>query len=224
MKKVFYTELAYVLGLITLAFGIALLEAVNFGISMEVAPPYLIYLKVSSLYANFTFGMSEFIWQMFLMLLMIGLLRKFKFSYLFSFVTAGFYALVLDGSMRVIAHFPMKALGIRVACFVIAMLLCEIGISLLFHTYIPQLVYELFVQEISSGFGVNLYTFKTGFDCMSCFIGIALSFLFFGMFRFEGVKLGTIIGALINGWMINQFSHFLEKHWKFEDKFRRCTF
>lgn len=46
MKKSFYTELAYGVGLITLALGTALMERADFGMSMVVAPAYLVYLKV----------------------------------------------------------------------------------------------------------------------------------------------------------------------------------
>lgn len=219
-KKKFYTELAYLVGLVCLAGGIALMEAVDFGVSMEVAPPYLIYLKVSEMFAGFTFGMSEFIWQTFLIVIMVLVIRKFKISYLFSFLTAGIYAVILDMFIRVIAQLELQSLAVRIICFIAAMLLCEMGISLLFHTYIPQLVYELFVQEVSAGLKIDIYKFKTGFDCVSCVIGIVLSFLFFGFGQFEGVKIGTVIGACLNGWMIHNFSVFFEKTWIFEDRFQ----
>lgn len=40
----------------------------------------------------------------------------------------------------------------------------------------------------------------------------------FGMF--EGVKLGTIICAVINGFLIGSFSKFLKKHFDFQNRFR----
>ena len=47
MKRTFYTEMAYIIGIVTLAFGTALMERADFGMSMVVAPAYLIYLKIS---------------------------------------------------------------------------------------------------------------------------------------------------------------------------------
>lgn len=38
-KRVFYTELAYILGLLVLAVGTAMMERADFGMSMVVAPP-----------------------------------------------------------------------------------------------------------------------------------------------------------------------------------------
>ena len=54
MKKIRITgEGAYVLGQIFLAWGAALITAANFGVSMVVAPAYLISEKIPFL----TFGM-----------------------------------------------------------------------------------------------------------------------------------------------------------------------
>lgn len=58
MKRTFYTEAAYIIGLITLALGTAFMERANFGMSMVVAPVYLIYLKVSDYLNWFSFGMT----------------------------------------------------------------------------------------------------------------------------------------------------------------------
>jgi uncharacterized membrane protein YczE len=41
--------------------------------------------------------------------------------------------------------------------------------------------------------------FKTGFDITFAIISITLSFAIFGFGHFEGIKLGTVIVALING-------------------------
>ena len=59
-NKNFYTEIAYVLGVILVALGTALVERANFGVSMVVAPAYVIYQKLSQTFSFFTFGMSAF--------------------------------------------------------------------------------------------------------------------------------------------------------------------
>ena len=89
----------------------------------------------------------------------------------------------------------------------------------MFHTYISPEVYELFVKEVSAHFGADINRFKTGYDCVSCLVGVAMSFLAFGLWHFEGVKWGTILCALINGYVIGRFSAFYEAHWTFYDRF-----
>jgi uncharacterized membrane protein YczE len=97
---------------------------------------------------------------------------------------------------------------------------CTAGVSLIFHTYIAPEVYELLVKEVSAKYKINIHKFKTFYDCVSCLAGIALSFAFFGLWQFEGIKIGTIVCALINGWTISRFTLFFEKHWEFKDGLR----
>ena len=62
-KKTFYTEAAYIAGLLILAFGTALMERADFGLSMVVAPAYLVHRKLSQTMPFFTFGMAEYVLQ-----------------------------------------------------------------------------------------------------------------------------------------------------------------
>ncbi|HOO80024.1 MAG TPA: hypothetical protein PLQ04_06520, partial [Lachnospiraceae bacterium] len=64
-KRTFYSEWAYVLGVLTLAIGTALMERADFGMSMVVAPAYLIHLKVSQYLPWYSFGISEYFFQAF---------------------------------------------------------------------------------------------------------------------------------------------------------------
>lgn len=82
-KKNFYTEIAYVLGIILVALGTALVERANFGVSMVVAPAYVIYQKLSQTFSFFTFGMAEYLLQGLLILLIIIIVRKIKVSFSF---------------------------------------------------------------------------------------------------------------------------------------------
>ena len=64
MKKPrFYTELSYILGLSVLALGVAFMEKADFGVSMVVAPAYVLYRAISPTLPFFTFGMAEYCFQ-----------------------------------------------------------------------------------------------------------------------------------------------------------------
>lgn len=217
MKRTFYTEAAYAIGLTALALGTALMERADFGMSMVVAPAYLIYLKVSNYLNWFSFGMAEYCFQAFLIVVLAIVLRKFKRKYLFSFVTAFIYGNILDIMMKTINLTIGNEMAQRVVCYSVGLVICAIGVSLLFHTYLSPEAYELFVKEISSQFGLDISKVKTVYDCCSCMLAIAMSFLFIGLWHFEGVKAGTVLCALINGWMIGQCSKWFEKHFDFKD-------
>ncbi len=215
--RTFYTELAYVLGIIALALGTAFMERADFGLSMVVAPAYLVYLKLSQIWSFVTFGMAEYTFQACLLFVMVLLLRKFKISYLFSFVSAVIYGFALDGCMAMVALMPAEGVVWRVVFYTIGLVLCAAGVAFIFKTYISPVVYELFVKKVSAKTRLSISQFKTVYDCVSCVVAIVLSFLFFGLFHFEGVKWGTVICAIVNGKLIGMLSNWMDKHLNFKD-------
>ncbi len=220
-KRVCFSEAAYVLGLVILALGTALMERADFGMSMVVAPAYLLHLKISRVWTPFSFGMAEYAFQAFLLILLSLVMGRFKKGYLFSFVTAVIYGLTLDAVMSAVALIPRFGLADRVLSYVLGLLLCSLGVAFLFHTYIAPEAYELFVKEVAARHGWPIPRVKTVYDCVSCGIGVLLSFAFFGFGHFEGVKLGTILCALINGTLIGWISRWLEDRLDFRDGLRR---
>ena len=218
-KKVLYSELAYVLGIVTLALGTALMERADFGVSMVVAPAYILHLKISQFLPFYSFGMSEYVLQAVILVIMSVVLRRFRVTYLFSFVTAFLYGLTLDLCIMLVGLMPGSGWGGRIGFYLVGMLLCSLGVSMLFHTYISPEAYELFVKEISAKRRLDINKVKTVYDCSSCLVGVVLSFAFFGLWHFEGVKLGTVFCALVNGTLIGLISRFLESHFSFRDAF-----
>jgi uncharacterized protein len=214
-KRLFPQELAYLLGIVILALSSSLMVLANYGVSMVIAPAYLVYVKLSAQYSFFTFGMAEYGLQGLLLIGMVLLLRQFKIGYLFSFITAIFYGLVLDLWMMCVESFNLVLDLPPLLYFITGLLLGAFGVALLFQTYISPEVYELFVLEVSARFGIKVSLFKTGYDILSCLLAIALSFLFYGFLHFEGVKWGTFVCALLNGPLIGLFGKAMKRHWDF---------
>lgn len=139
------------------------MEKADFGVSMVVAPAYLLYRWLSPAWSFVTFGMAEYCLQAVLLLAMCLLLRRFRVSYLFSFVTAVVYGFVLDAFMLLGAMLPAGSVWLRAIYYVLGIFFCAAGVSAMFHTYISPEVYELFVKEVSARFGANINRFKTGY-------------------------------------------------------------
>lgn len=216
-KRIFWAEVAYILGLPGIALGTAFMATSDFGVSMIVAPAYLVHLKLSEIWSFVTFGVAEYIMQFLVLLLLVVAVRRFRISYLFSFVTAILYGAMLDVFLALIAVVPADSMAVRVLFYVIGLLFCTAGVSLMFHTYISPEVYELFVKELTDRYQLRITVVKTVYDCTCCLIAILLSLAFFGWGRLEGVRVGTVVCALVNGWLISRFTVFFEKHWEFRD-------
>lgn len=217
-KRVLYAELSYVLGLVFMAFGAAFTELANFGMSMVVAPTYILHLKVSECLPWFSFGVAEYVVQAVIIALVAVIMRRFRVSYLFSFLTAILYGTLLDAAMCLISGLAGDILGLRVLWFVLGTLLCATAVSLFFHTYISPEAYELIVKELARKFSWNINKVKTAYDCINTLLSVVLSFAFFGFGVLKGVGVGTIICALFNGFLIGKISFFLEKFFRLENK------
>lgn len=224
-KKRLYTEIAYILGLVILAFGSALVKASDFGVAMVVAPAYLICDKLSTIKGLefITFGMAEMLFQIVVFLLMLIVIRKFKPRYLFFFVTTLFYGVVLDAFIRLMNVIPGgELLYLRHIYFVVGLLLSALGVAFLFHTYITPESYELFVMEVSKRFNLNINRFKTIYDISSCVLAVVMSLILFKG-ELKEVGWGTAVAAVLNGFLVGRFSKFLEKRIKFVHKFTKLA-
>lgn len=216
-KPVFYYELAYVFGILALCLGNALIERADFGMSMVIAPAYLIHLKVSQFLPFYSFGMSMYVLQAVLLVLLSLVVGRFKKYYLLSFVTAFIGGNVLDGAIALVDLIPFSGFGWNVGFFVVGMLFSTFGVALLFHTYLPPEAYDLVVREISEKFGTAIGKTKSVYDLCSLTVSVVLSFVFFGFGVFMGIKWGTVICAICNGWIIGMYSRLLEKIFVFRD-------
>ena len=216
-KPILYAEAAYLMGMGLVPLGVALMTRADFGVSMVVAPAYLLYLKLNPIWPFFTFGMAEYTLQGVLLLVTILAVKKFRPYFLFSFVTAVLYGFILDGWMALVGRLPVAALWQRGLWYALGMVICSAGIACYFKTYISPEVYELLVKELAEKLKKPTHRVKTVYDCVSCAVSVLLSFAFFGLWRFEGVKLGTIVCALVNGFLIGRCTAFMDSRFEYKD-------
>lgn len=216
-KRVFYTEWAYAAAMVGLSLSVAFMTRADFGVSMVVAPAYLLYLKINPVLPFFTFGMAEYTLQAVLLIGTILAVKKYRPYFLFSFVTAVLYGFLLDGWMALTAALPADTFPLRCLWYVLGLVLGAASIAFFFETYIAPEVYELLVKELSEKLKKPTHRVKTVYDCVSCAVAVLMSFAFFGLGRFEGVKLGTVICALVNGWLIGRFTALYEGAFEFRD-------
>ena len=97
MKKIGkMNEMAWLLGNVLCALGVALCTKESFGLSMLAAPPYILHIVISKFLPWYSQGISEYAWQIMIMLLMCLLVKKFSPKYLLSFVTVIFFGALID--------------------------------------------------------------------------------------------------------------------------------
>ena len=217
-KRTFSSEAAYAAGLALLAVGTAFMEKAGFGMSMVVAPAYILHVKISEYLPFFTFGMSEYVFQALLLAVLSAIAGRVKRAYPFSFVTAFVYGMLLDAAMSGASLIPLSSVTWRIAYFAFGMTVCAMGVALLFRTYLPPEAYELLVKEVSLGCGKSVARIKTIYDIASCLFAVLLSFIFFGFDKLVGVSWGTAVCAVLNGPLIGLFGRLYDRLFVFRDR------
>lgn len=215
-----YEEPVYLAALVMLSLAVAMTAAADFGVSMIVAPAYILSLKFPFL----TFGRAEYIIQALLFAVFCILMRRIKPVYLFSFVTCVIYGFVLDAWRSVVPAFNPAvtapgsfALPVRLLLFAGGVLLCSFSIASFYKVYLYPQVYDFFVKMLSRRFNIALPKFKTCFDFCCLAAACVLTLAFFG--RFRGIGVGTIIMTAVNGALIGLFGKVLDRFFVFEPLF-----
>ncbi|MBE5787449.1 MAG: hypothetical protein E7324_07920 [Clostridiales bacterium] len=214
------SELIYVLAILLMSFSVAMVTAADFGVSMIVAPAYILSLKVPGL----SFGQSEYIVQGLLFLVMCLLMKKIRPLYLVSFVTCLIYGLALDAWRAILPPFNPSVtppgslpMGVRILLFAVATPLTALGVAMFFKAYFYPQVYDFFVKAVAERFRFPRARFKIAFDMLFLVLSVTLSLILFG--GFKGIGAGTLITALINGLIIGAAEKMLDKYFVFQPAF-----
>lgn len=214
MKKIKLSrELCYVLGMVLMPFAVSLTIKANLGMSMIAAPSYIISEKVPFL----TTGQTEWIMQAFFIALMCVILKKFRLTYLTSFLSAFIYGLILDFAIFVTGFFEANNIVFRVVLFALGMVLTSLSVALFFNTYLAPCSYDYFVRNVGEEKKLDMRKWKLCYDFSMLALSFILSFSLFK--RFVGINVGTLIMAILNGNIISFFSNFINKHFELYDRF-----
>lgn len=225
MKKIrISSELVYLLGLTVLSLAVAMISSTNFGVSMVVAPAYILSLKVSFL----TFGQAEYIVQAIVFAAFCILMKKVKIVYFTSFLSGLLYGAVLDLWRVIIPHFNPNVtvpgsldMTLKIVYFICGMILTAASVAILFKTYLYPQVYDFFVRGVSEKFGIDQTKFKICYDISSLAVSVIMTLVLFGTVK--GIGIGTVIMAFVNGIIIGFFGKLYDKYFDFTPTFPKLA-
>ena len=226
MKKkiTLHSELVYVLSIIILSFSVAMVSAADFGLSMIVAPAFILSQKLEFL----TFGQSEYVVQAIMFIIFCILMKRVKLIYFSSFVTCLIYGAALDFWRTVIPIFNPSitepgsmSMSLRITFFAVGLLITALAIAMCFRTYIYPQVYDFFVKGITDRFSLDITKFKIGFDMSFLALSVIMTFVFFR--GFVGIGVGTIITTLVNGFLIGNCGKLLDKFFDIKPLFPKLA-
>lgn len=214
MKKIkLSTELCYVLGMVLMPFAVSLTIKANLGMSMIASPTYIISEKVPFL----TNGQTEWIMQGLFLVLMCVIIKKFRLTYLTSFLSAFIYGLILDFAIYLTSFFEANNIVFRVFLFIAGMVLTSLSVAFFFNTYLAPCAYDYFVRVVGEEKKLDMRKWKLSYDASMLVLALVLSLTLFR--GFVGINFGTLVMVALNGNIISFFSKFINKHFELFDRF-----
>ncbi len=233
MKKLQKTsELLWVFGIIFVALGVAICSKADLGVSMVAAPAFVVFDAIKGLWSGFSVGMTEYIIQGLMLILLCIIVKKFNWRYLLAFVVAVIYGYTLNFFLWLLSPISFNEVWLRYVMLLVGDVVTAFGVACFFKTYMPLQVYELFVAEISNVYNIHIVKVKRIFDISLLALSIILAFTLFGDVTtfnwstiyyksFHSIGIGTIITTIINSTLINFCSKFLDKVFEPTAKFTK---
>ena len=223
MKKLSKSsELLWVFGIVFVALGVAICSKANLGVSMIAAPAFVVYEAIAHLSGMLCVGVTEYIIQGLMLIIMCIIVRRFNWRYILAFAVAVIYGYTLNFFLWVLGGVEFNTVLIRWVMLIVGDIITAFGVACFFRTYMPLQVYELFVAEIADRFQLNINKTKWVFDLSLLVISVVLAVTLFGDVKsfdwstigyssFHSIGLGTLVTTAINSPIIGFMGKLLDK-------------
>ena len=203
-KEILKRYLLFILGLFSMALGIALMVQARLGTSPISSIPYVFSLK-------FTFvslGILTFIWNMILILGQIIILgRKFEKYQLLQIPLSVIFGVFVDVAKKMVSIIIPQTYCGSIFTLACGIMFLALGVS---FTVIADVVLnsgEGFVKAVSIRTGFDFGSMKVIFDVSLVILSIVIGILFFKTIK--GVREGTVIAAVLSGFIIKSLNKVL---------------
>ena len=185
----------FLIGLFVNSLGVSLITKASLGTSPISSIPYVLSLSFPFTLGNFTIFFS-----IFLILLQLLILRKnFKLEHVLQIPVSIVFGYFIDLTMLLFAWVNPQIYIMKIIYLLIGCLILGFGVYMEVLADVVMLPGESFVRAIVLTWKTNFGTTKICFDVSMSVIAAIFSFVFTG--RLNGVREGTIIAALLVGFI-----------------------
>ena len=191
--------IVFLIGLFINSLGVSLVTKADLGTSPISSVPYVLSL-------NFPFTLGQFTIAFSLLLILIQLLilrRNFKMEHLLQIPISILFGYFIDLTMMLLFFVNPKSYISSVAYLLIGCLVLGFGVYTEVLANVAMLPGESFVRAVSSTWKTEFGSTKVAFDVSLTVIAAALSLIF--SHRLNGVREGTVIAALLVGFIARLF-------------------
>lgn len=193
----------FLVGLFVNSLGVSLITKANLGTSPISSIPYVLSLNFPLTLGNFTI-----IFSILLIILQLFILRKnFKLEHLLQIPISILFGSFIDLTMLLFSFVNPTAYIAKLIYLLIGCVILGFGVYMEVLADVAMLPGESFVRAIVQTWHREFGSTKVCFDVSMAVIAAALSFIL--AHRLDGVREGTVIAALLVGFLARQFGRLL---------------
>lgn len=193
----------FLVGLFVNSLGVSLITKANLGTSPISSIPYVLSLNFPLTLGNFTI-----IFSILLIILQLFILRKnFKLEHLLQIPISILFGYFIDLTMLLFSFVNPTAYIAKLIYLLIGCVILGFGVYMEVLADVAMLPGESFVRAIVQTWHREFGSTKVCFDVSMAVIAAALSFIL--AHRPDGVREGTVIAALLVGFLARQFGRLL---------------
>lgn len=193
----------FFIGLYINSLGVALITKASLGTSPISSIPYVLSLNFPFTLGNFTIFFS-----LFLIFLQLLILRKnFKLEHILQIPVSILFGYFIDWSMILFSFVHPQMYLMKVFYLLLGCLILGFGVYTEVLANVVMLPGESFVRAVTLTWKTEFGITKICFDVSMTIIAALLSFLF--AHHLDGVREGTIVSALLVGFIARLFGRFL---------------
>lgn len=205
-KEYFKRYLLFIIGLFFSGVGVAFTKYGDLGVSPISSVSNVLSLQ----FPVFSLGIWLMLWNCVMLLAQIVILRKdFKLYQLLQIPLSFLFGWFTDLGMLFISHIPSEEYWMKLVLLFIGIIVLAFGISLTVIANVIMNSGEALVKVISDKIHKEFGYVKIGFDIFCVIAAVLLSLIFFG--GIQGVREGTIISAVVSGFVVKFFTKILQK-------------
>lgn len=205
-KELVKRYILFIIGLFFSGIGVAFTKHGELGVS----PVSSVSNIMSYQFDFFSMGVWLIIWNCVLIVGQIVILRKdFKPYQLLQIPLSFLFGYFTDFGMWLVSFIPVNSYFMKLLMLFIGIVVLAFGISLTVIANVIMNSGEAFVKAISDKTKREFGNIKVVFDISCVTFSIILSLLFFDM-KIIGTREGTILSAVLTGFVIKFFSKLLK--------------
>ena len=190
-------------GLFVNGLGVSFITKAGLGTSPITSIPYTLSLGFTP-----TVGMFTLVFNIFLVILQVILLRRnFQLQNLLQLPIIALFSFFIDLTMSLLGFMQPETYAMKVVSLIVGCLILGFGVFMEMVANVAMLPGEATVRAVSDVFSTDFGKTKIAFDSSMTIIAAILSFIMFR--RLDGVREGTIVSAILVGFIARLFKKYI---------------